>query len=58
MVGAEVNDLVLGRVLLRQAGLIELQRELLSIKGAALIGFNQMAEMLRTSDRSEPNRSG
>ena len=53
MVGQEVNDLVCGRILLRQAGLSDLQRDLLSIKGTALIGFQQMSELLRTLDRSE-----
>lgn len=53
MVGQEVNDLVRGRILLRQANLSDLQRELLAIKGTALFGFSQMADMLRTLDRSE-----
>ena len=53
MVGQEVNDLVCGRILLRQANLTDLQRELLAIKGTALFGFHQMADMLRTLDRSE-----
>lgn len=51
--GETVSDLVCGRVLLKQAYLTDLQRELLSLKSHALLTFDQVAAMLRTLDRSE-----
>ena len=51
--GEVVSELVCGRVLLKQAQLTDLQRELLSLKSHALLSFEQVATMLRTLDRSE-----
>ena len=51
--GETVSELVCGRVLLKQAYLTDLQRELLSLKSHALLSFDQVANMLRTLDRSE-----
>ncbi|CAJ1430752.1 unnamed protein product, partial [Effrenium voratum] len=51
--GEKVCDKLCGRILLRQAGLNELQREMITLKGPILRGFNEFAEMLRPLDRPE-----
>ncbi|CAJ1416610.1 unnamed protein product [Effrenium voratum] len=51
--GEKVCDKLCGRILLRQAGLNELQREMITLKGPILRGFNEIAEMLRPLDRPE-----
>lgn len=51
--GETVNDKLCGRILLRQAGLNDLQRDLVSLKGPALHTFDEVARMLRPLDRPE-----
>ena len=50
----KLNDHVAGRVLLRQAGLTEFQRELLGLKDLnPLLTFSQVASLLRPLDRPD-----
>ncbi|CAE7808261.1 GIP, partial [Symbiodinium sp. CCMP2456] len=50
----KLNDQVAGRVLLRQAGLTEFQRELLALKDLSpLLTFQQVASLLRPLDRPD-----
>ena len=52
--GEKLSDKVAGRVLLRQAHMNELQRELVSLKdNSALMTFDEVATMLRQLDRPE-----
>ena len=52
--GEKLSDKVAGRVLLRQAHMNELQRELISLKdNSALMTFDEVAMMLRQLDRPE-----
>ncbi|CAE7943636.1 unnamed protein product [Symbiodinium sp. KB8] len=52
--GEKLSDEVAGRVLLRQAHMSELQRELVSLKdNSALMTFDEVATMLRQLDRPE-----
>ena len=52
--GEKLSDKVAGRVLLRQAHMSELQRELVSLKdNSALMTFDEVATMLRQLDRPE-----
>ena len=52
--GERLNDKVAGRILLRQAHLSELQRELISLRDqSTLMGFDEIANMLRPLDRPE-----
>ena len=52
--GERLSDKVAGRVLLRQAHMSELQRELVSLKdNSALMTFDEVAMMLRQLDRPE-----
>ncbi|OLQ12867.1 hypothetical protein AK812_SmicGene3197 [Symbiodinium microadriaticum] len=52
--GEKLSDKVAGRVLLRQAHMNELQRELISLKdNSALMTFDEVATMLRQLDRPE-----
>ena len=49
-----LNDKVAGRILLRHANLSEFQREMVSLRDqASLMGFDQVAAMLRPLDRPE-----
>ena len=49
-----LNDKVAGRILLRHANLSEFQREMISLRDqASLMGFDQVASMLRPLDRPE-----
>jgi len=51
---AKLNDYVAGRVLLRQAGLTEFQRELLALKDLSpLLTFEQVSSLLRPLDRPD-----
>ena len=51
---AKINDHVAGRVLLRQAGLTEFQRELLALKDLSpLLTFAQVSQLLRPLDRPD-----
>ncbi|CAL1141018.1 unnamed protein product, partial [Cladocopium goreaui] len=51
--GEVISDRLCGRILLRQAGLNEFQREMLMLRGPALRTFDEVATMLRTLDRPE-----
>ncbi|CAJ1353908.1 unnamed protein product [Effrenium voratum] len=51
--GEHVSDRLCGRILLRQANLNELQRELVSLKGPMMRTFDEVANMLRPLDRPE-----
>ena len=52
-VGERVPDRIAGRVLMKHAGLTEVQRESLAIKHSALLTFDQVATALRPLDRPE-----
>ncbi|CAJ1455174.1 unnamed protein product, partial [Effrenium voratum] len=51
--GEHVSDRLCGRILLKQANLNELQRELVSLKGPMMRTFDEVANMLRPLDRPE-----
>ncbi|CAJ1366263.1 unnamed protein product [Effrenium voratum] len=51
--GEHVSDRLCGRMLLKQANLNELQRELVSLKGSMMRTFDEVANMLRPLDRPE-----
>ena len=51
--GETISDRLCGRILLRQAGLSDFQREMLMLRGPVLRTFDEVATMLRTLDRPE-----
>ena len=51
--GERVSDKLCGRILLRQANLTELQREMVMLRGPALRTFDEVANLLRPLDRPE-----
>ena len=51
--GEMVSDRLCGRILLKQAGLSEFQRELIMLRGPVLRGFDETAALLRPLDRPE-----
>ena len=51
--GERISDRLCGRILLKQANLDELQREMVSLRGPVLRTFDEVANMLRPLDRPE-----
>ena len=51
--GETISEKLCGRILLKQANLTEVQRELVMLSGPALRSFSEVASMLRPLDRPE-----
>ena len=51
--GEQVTDRLCGRILLKQANLSDVQREMIMLRGPALRTFDEVAALLRLLDRHE-----
>ena len=56
--GERISDRLCGRILLKQANLDELQREMVSLRGPVLRTFDEVANMLRPLDSSDEDEEG
>ena len=56
--GERISDRLCGRILLKQANLNELQREMVSLRGPVLRTFDEVANMLRPLDSSDEDEEG
>lgn len=52
-IGEALSPLVAGRILIKQANLTDLQREMISLKSQVLRSFDEIANSLRSLDRLE-----